>query len=271
MVTGGRFSPSSRRESGESEARLAVGGMIGWVIELNPKVRAMPSKTRYAMVVVAALCATAASAQERFVAFGGVDATTRTDVVGYAGGVAMLTGTLTTDSVVVKPFFFGGSYEGAAGGGSGNYGASLSAGYQVFFGGVRLTPYAGVEVQRQTDDGTGTGQGATKTGAKLELDLRAAIDDRFHVAGIAQYTTSWSQVWTRARAGYAIAPGGPAIGPEFVYARSDLFEQFRVGAFMETIRIGDRVSGGFNAGASFNTRGQSTTSAYLGLALGVGF
>ncbi len=125
----------------------------------------------------------------------------------------------------------------------------MLVGYEWISRQMQFGLFGGVEISHDgitPNDPNNTVKG-THGGLKIGADFYASPTELWMASAIASYSTDHNAYYSRFKFGFALAPGLFA-GPEALALGDDFFHQFRVGAHLSGLRVGNvqlGVSGGF--------------------------
>lgn len=212
----------------------------------------------------------AASAQDRGVAWAGVDFSHRT-IWGYAGTAVAVGHSLADSGFNVRFAGFAGDFDYNAGrrtvdatGG----GVELGVGYQwiIIDRRTHLTGYvSGVYRSFDTSPNDPNSDLSDEHwGLKLQLEFEHRFSQEWGIETIGAYTFNFDSYWTRVRPSYWIT-NSIRVGPELSFYGGDEYDRQRVGFYIEGIPLfTDRFQVGAKAGWQNDSR-RDFSSAYAGV------
>jgi hypothetical protein len=211
---------------GYLEAAGSVGG--GRMIHMRKRLAAAVA------AVMAGVAAPAMAADPGFEVNAGF--TGQADsIYGYAGVVAALNGSIKRDGALVRLGAGIGQYTYDSAPGIrrtiGHQRADAMMGYQVFLGTVRLTAYAGVDLQNHDNNDPASEIRGTTVGGKGQLEVFAPMGDRFYGIAVGNLSTIYTSYYAFAKVGYIVVDR-LSVGPEAAIHGNTRYDHGSAGAFV---------------------------------------
>lgn len=160
-------------------------------------------------------------------------------VAAYIGGVLAVNGDINSSGLQVRlsgtfvdyEFRSGFAPSGKADGEL--YRGNASLGYQIAMEAVRISLFAGVDVQDRDINPAAANDGRLKNEAGFFVSGRVASNTPgpFSMSVEGNYSTANSSYWTQAKLGYRF--GSVKVGPEIGVLGNDVFDELRIGGNAE--------------------------------------